>query len=226
MKWSRAALTAADVSKWSNEQVAAAIHLDADTLADLRDENDPITQSQAVALFRALADADTTGPTVTLLNGAVAATRLLPKTANEREIEWNKEKVNTYLQDMPNIIWQFLAYIILTSAEIMVSIVCLEFAYTQAPRKMKSFIMGIYFLGVSLGNLFTSAVNAGIGLLKGEDGTSALDGANYYWFFTALMAITAVAFIFFALRYKGETYIQGEDDELEAEAEAGAIGNV
>ncbi len=225
-KWSRAALTAADISKWSSEQIAAAIGINSDTLASLRDANQPITQVQAVSLFRSLADVDTTGPTVTLLNGAVAATRLLPKAASENEIEWSKETVNSYLKDMPNIIWQFLAYIILTSAEIMVSIVCLEFAYTQAPRKMKSFIMGIYFLGVSLGNLFTSGVNAGIGLLKSEDGTSALDGANYYWFFTVLMAITAVAFIFFALRYKGKTYIQGEDDELEAEAEAAAIGNV
>ena len=37
----------------------------------------------------------------------------------------------------------------LTAAEVRASIVALEFAYTQAPRKMKSFVMGVYFLGVS-----------------------------------------------------------------------------
>ena len=40
----------------------------------------------------------------------------------------------------PSVGWQFVAYIILTSGEIMVSITALEFSYTQAPKKMKSFI--------------------------------------------------------------------------------------
>ena len=38
----------------------------------------------------------------------------------------------------PNIIWQILAFVVLTAAEVMVSVTHLEFAYTQAPRKMKS----------------------------------------------------------------------------------------
>ena len=46
----------------------------------------------------------------------------------------------------PNIGWQILAYAIFTCAEIMLSIVCLEFAYTQAPKKMKSFVMGGAFV--------------------------------------------------------------------------------
>ncbi|UCG48453.1 MAG: hypothetical protein JSU94_01505, partial [Phycisphaerales bacterium] len=40
----------------------------------------------------------------------------------------------------PSLGWQFFAYIILTAAEVMVSITALEFAYTQAPKKMKSLI--------------------------------------------------------------------------------------
>ena len=123
----------------------------------------------------------------------------------------------------PNIGWQFLAYLLLTAAEIMVSITSLEFAYTQAPRKMKSFIMGIYFLGVSLGNLFTSAVNK---VIQNEDGSSKLEGASYYWFFTILMVITAVIFVFVAMRYKGQRFVQGEDAEHELEAEAEAEGSV
>ncbi len=59
----------------------------------------------------------------------------------------------------PSIGWQFLAYIILTSAEIMVSIVCLEFAYTQAPKSMKSMVMSIFLLTVSLGSVITALVN-------------------------------------------------------------------
>ena len=59
----------------------------------------------------------------------------------------------------PTIGWQVLAYAIVTSAEVMVSITCLEFSYTQAPRKMKSVIMSIFFFSVTLGNVITAGVN-------------------------------------------------------------------
>ena len=99
----------------------------------------------------------------------------------------------------PHITWQLLAYVLLTSAEVMVSITCLEFSYTQAPKTMKSFVMAFYFLSVAIGNLFTSAVNF---FIQNDDGTSKLAGADYYWFFTGLMFITAVLFLFVSLRYK------------------------
>ena len=38
----------------------------------------------------------------------------------------------------PSIAWQVLAYAILTASEVFVSITCLEFSYTQAPKTMKS----------------------------------------------------------------------------------------
>jgi POT family proton-dependent oligopeptide transporter len=107
----------------------------------------------------------------------------------------------------PSIAWQFLAYVILTSAEIMVSITCLEFSYTQAPKKMKSFIMALFLLSISLGNLFTAAVNA---LIQNKDGSSKLPGASYYWFFMAAMLVTAVLFIPVAMRYRAQSYIQDE----------------
>jgi POT family proton-dependent oligopeptide transporter len=39
-------------------------------------------------------------------------------------------------QQTPTIWWQILAYYVLTAAEVMVSVTCLEFSYTQAPREM------------------------------------------------------------------------------------------
>ena len=59
----------------------------------------------------------------------------------------------------PNIGWQFLAYALLTASEVLVSIVALEFSYTQAPRTMKSLVLGLFLFAVSLGNLFTAVVN-------------------------------------------------------------------
>ena len=61
--------------------------------------------------------------------------------------------------ETPHVGWQLLAYLILTSAEVMVSIVALEFFYTQAPRKMKSLMMAIFLSSVSIGNFFTGFVN-------------------------------------------------------------------
>ena len=61
--------------------------------------------------------------------------------------------------ELPNIIWQILAYVFITAAEVFVSITALEFSYTQAPRKMKSLILGFFLMSVSVGNLFTAAVN-------------------------------------------------------------------
>ena len=100
---------------------------------------------------------------------------------------------------VPSIGWQVVAYVILTAAEVMVSITALEFFYTQAPRKMKSFIMALFMMSVSLGNAFTAGVNY---FIQNEDSTSKLAGASYYWFFTAAMLVTAVVFIAVAMRYQ------------------------
>lgn len=114
--------------------------------------------------------------------------------------------------ETPHIIWQFWAYVVITCAEVMVSITTLEFSYTQAPTKMKSFIMGLYLLSVALGNQFTAQVNAYIESQR-EQGITLLQGASYYWFFTAAMAITAVLYVVFSQFYRGQTYIQGDEVE-------------
>ncbi len=110
----------------------------------------------------------------------------------------------------PPIGWQLLAYLVLTSAEVMVSITGLEFAYTQAPRTMKSFVMSLFMLSIAAGNLFTSAVNF---FIRNPDGSVKLAGADYYAFFTLLMLVTAVAFALAARLYRGETYIHEERAE-------------
>jgi POT family proton-dependent oligopeptide transporter len=114
-----------------------------------------------------------------------------------------QEKIDAGLT--PHISWQILAYIILTSAEVMISITCLEFSYTQAPTKMKSFIMAFFMMSIAIGNLFTSTVNF---FIENDDGSSKLAGADYFWFFSLLMLITATAFIFLAKNYKEKSYLQ------------------
>ena len=110
----------------------------------------------------------------------------------------------------PSIWWHVLAYLFITSGEVMVSITSLEFSYTQAPAKLKSFVMALYFLSVSAGNLFTSLVNA---FNTQPDGTQLLAGADYYWFFAGLMLVAACVFSVFGRFYRGKTYIQEESEE-------------
>jgi len=111
----------------------------------------------------------------------------------------------------PPIAWQLLAFVVITAAEVMVSITCLEFSYTQAPLKLKSLIMGLFLLSVSVGNGFTALVNYWI---QNSDGTVALTGPEYYWFFAGVMFLVACLFLFVVGRYQEVTYLQ--DTEREA----------
>ncbi len=116
---------------------------------------------------------------------------------------------------MPHIGWQLLAYLILTCGEIMVSITCLEFTYTQAPNTMKSLVMAFFMLSIAAGNLFTSSINF---FIQNDDGSSKLAGASYYGFFTLLMLITAVSFLFITRFLRERTYLQSEKPTLDTTA--------
>lgn len=105
----------------------------------------------------------------------------------------------------PSVWWQILAFVILSAGEIMVSITCLEFSYTQAPKRMKALIMAVYYLSITMGNTFTSIVNK---VIQNPDGTSKLPGASYYWFFTVMMAAAALIFIPVARAYREKVIVQ------------------
>lgn len=107
----------------------------------------------------------------------------------------------------PNIYWHLIAYAILTASEVLVSITCLEFSYTQAPNSMKSLIMGFFMLSISLGNIFTAAVNY---FIVNPDGSSKLEGAAYFNFFALLMLFTAILFLIVLKYYKPKTYLHNE----------------
>lgn len=107
----------------------------------------------------------------------------------------------------PTVAWQVPAYILLSLGEVMVSVTSLEFAYTQAPKRMKSIIMVLYLLPISAGNLFTAMVHRAI---ANPDGTSKLPGAWFYLFFAALMVITMVVYAAVSRHYRGQIHLQDE----------------
>ena len=131
--------------------------------------------------------------------------------------------VIAYVQSMidagqrPTVWWQFLAYVILTLGETMVSITGLELSYTQAPNKMKSAVMAAWLFTVSLGNAFTAGVNF---IISNPDGSSKMSDYNYYLFFAGLMLVATALFAVVAKFYRYRTYLQSQeltDDERATE---------
>lgn len=118
-------------------------------------------------------------------------------------VAWTQTRIDA--GQHPNIIWQILAFVVLTAGEVLLSVTHLEFSYTQAPRKMKSLVMCTYLGAVSLGNVFTAAVNF---FIQNPDGSVKLKGAAYFYFFVIVMAATALLFMFVSRFYRGKTYIQ------------------
>jgi POT family proton-dependent oligopeptide transporter len=106
----------------------------------------------------------------------------------------------------PGIGWHLFAYLVLTAAEVLVSVTGLEFSYTQAPPELKSFVMSLFLLSVSMGNLLTSVVNVFAARM------GALEGASYYLFFAGLMALATLLFVATASRYRGVTQLHEEAD--------------
>lgn len=102
-----------------------------------------------------------------------------------------------------NVAWQVIPYLIITMSEVMISITGLEFAYTQAPRAMKSTIMSFWLLMVFLGNILTATVA----------GLNPFSGAMFFWFFATLMFAVSLFFIFMASRYRTRDFMEDGDYE-------------
>ncbi len=117
--------------------------------------------------------------------------------------------------ESPAIYWQFLAYVVLTTSEVLVSTTSLEYAYLQAPARMKSIVSSAYLLSVSAGNLITALVNW---FIQNTDGTSKLAGASYFWFFAGLMLVAAIFYVPWASWPKkgpsGIAHFQQGDDSV------------
>lgn len=84
--------------------------------------------------------------------------------------------------------WQILAYLILTSGEILFSIGGLELGFRYAPPQMRSSVMSIWYLSTAFGNLLVSWVNSRMGA---GDIFFWMQGANFYWVFAGLLLLNA-----------------------------------
>lgn len=106
--------------------------------------------------------------------------------------------IDTSTEKSVNVFWQLIPYLLLTTGEVMVSVTGLEFAYTQAPKSMKSTIMGFWLLTVTLGNVLV-ALLARFGNLK---------LADFFWVFAGLSGAAGVLFGILAMFYTPKDYPQ------------------
>lgn len=98
-----------------------------------------------------------------------------------------------------NIAWQIVPYVFMTMAEVMVSITGLEFAYTQAPKSLKSTIMSFWLLTVFFGNMIT--------VIFTKVNFFELGSGNFFMFFAVLMVVVGLLFALLAKSYKMRDYM-------------------
>jgi len=105
--------------------------------------------------------------------------------------------------------WQILPYALLTMGEVLVSATGLEFAYSQAPRSMKGVIMAFWSLAVTVGSLWVLIVNASVKneTVLGHIETTGLGVMAFQmYFFAAFAFVAALAFGWYAARYRVVDY--------------------
>jgi proton-dependent oligopeptide transporter, POT family len=127
-----------------------------------------------------------------------------------------QSRVDTGGAGTVSIWWQLAPYTVITLAEVLVSITGLEFAYSQAPNRMKSTIMGFWLMAVALGNVLAGVIfggeNAFFTMLLSNIGSAMSIAANgleaQFWLFAMLMGLAACGFGLISRFYKGQEYVQ------------------
>ncbi len=107
----------------------------------------------------------------------------------------------------PHIAWQAIQYVIIAIAETLVSVTALEFAYTQAPKRMKGVIMSMYTISIGLGSFVTSLVTRHVDFAS---------RTGYFLFWAAFMAAGAVLFAVIAALYKPVAFVAANQEAAAA----------
>jgi POT family proton-dependent oligopeptide transporter len=100
-----------------------------------------------------------------------------------------------------SVAWQVVPYVVLTTAEVLVSTTGLEFAFTQAAPEMKSTIMSFWLLTVSFGDLLVAAITK-VFSGAGPGAHAASVSAGRFYLYAALTFGVAILFSLVAAGYR------------------------
>lgn len=92
-----------------------------------------------------------------------------------------------------SVLWEVGAYILVTMAELCISVIGLQFAFTQAPTHMKSFITACFLFTVFIGNLLAAEM--------AHIYPSVLPG-QYFVACAVMLLVVTIAFTFVSRRFE------------------------
>lgn len=98
-----------------------------------------------------------------------------------------------------SVLWQIVPYIVLTTAEVLVSTTGLEFAFREAAPEMKSLVMSFWLLTIALGDLLVAAITE---LFSGSGEHSASVSTGRFFLYAGLTFVVAILFSVVASRYR------------------------
>lgn len=96
-----------------------------------------------------------------------------------------------------SVLWQIVPYLVLTTAEVLVSTTGLEFAFREAAAEMKSTIMSFWLITVAMGNLFVTTITKVFGGGSHEASVST----DRFLLYAGVTLVVAVLFSAIATRY-------------------------
>ena len=95
-----------------------------------------------------------------------------------------------------SVAWQLVPYIVLEAGEVMLSATALEFAFSQAPERMKSIIMSFWLMTIAGGHFLVAVfTNLNSRFVHAH-------GALEFYFYATLMFVVVGIFILNASRYR------------------------
>jgi dipeptide/tripeptide permease len=104
-------------------------------------------------------------------------------------------------QEQLHMVWQIPQHMVLALGEVLVYVQFLQFAYTQAPRQMKSVLQAFFSMVIGGGNLIVALIAS----------TEIFESMAYeYLMFAGIVYIAMIAFAILAVRYK---YVVVETDD-------------
>jgi dipeptide/tripeptide permease len=124
--------------------------------------------------------------------------------------ETEKEQLRRFVtpENKVTLWWEVAAFVLLTLAEVLISVTGLELAFVVAPASMKSFVTALWLMTVAVANFF---INAPVGRLY-----NTMSPGNYHLMLTGMMVVVIVVFYFVSQRFN-----QMAEEQQKAQEAAG-----
>ncbi|VVC33645.1 Proton-dependent oligopeptide transporter family,Major facilitator superfamily domain [Cinara cedri] len=103
-----------------------------------------------------------------------------------------------------HIVWQVPQYLCMVIAEVTFIVTTVEFSYTQAPPRIKSFVSACYSLTQSIGNLL---------VVISVSALSFNNQVHEYLFFAGIMLVDTLLLVYLGSNYKYKSFEQQIDDD-------------